>query len=716
MLAHALYPPPANPEPEAGDVHFDDDELWRIGADVDMYTVALHEIGHALGIGHSDSPSAVMYAHYTGPLTGLGIDDIYAIRALYAQAGSSFGDQYEPDDTFVQALPFGRPETHTIAPADDVDFRTFTLTSHADVTLAVIGTAAGDDTLLTLYDASGAVIEVNDDFGGTAQSRIERDRTGGDPLPAGTYYVSIEEAGGDVEIDAYDVTLATVSFPGPDNLEPDDSFAQATPLTTWPAVGHTLSPRGDEDYSVFTLDQLSEVTVEAYGAYGHSDELEMWLYASDGSLVEYAEGPFSARIDRTRAEQSWLPAGTYYVVVGEKGDDEEIAYWLRLDTVCVPYGGDDAYEENDSLATAWQVPAGWLVNFWSLHGSGYQFDDDYYRFDVPREGRHLRVNCGWADLFDIEILDGAGNLVHSSVGRAYDKFERDLARSGTYHLRVFGPNSGTQYGCDIERSWTQPNEPPLNDDFANRAPVPWMWSDVGGDNFVATKELGEPDHAGNAGGGSVWWSWSAPNAGEFTVWTTSSGYSDFDSLLAVYRGSQVDSLELVAENDSGHGGAWSNVRFRAAAGETFAIAVDGKDGVRDTFSFVIQELQPPPPPDPPPPPPPPPTPPVEVQWSSFRTKCKSSGACKVKAKLVVSNPASVSDDAQLTIVLSDDTTHGANDAPVRSLAIPTLTAGTSRKVKLKTTLPATLVPKGKYLIAVATSDAGTHSAPYGPLR
>ena len=49
LLAHTFYPSPPNPEPIAGDMHFDLDESWRIGTDIDLFSVALHEAGHALG-------------------------------------------------------------------------------------------------------------------------------------------------------------------------------------------------------------------------------------------------------------------------------------------------------------------------------------------------------------------------------------------------------------------------------------------------------------------------------------------------------------------------------------------------------------------------------------------------------------------------------------------------------------------------------------------
>jgi hypothetical protein len=88
VVAHTFYPYPVSSEPIAGNMHFNNDENWQIGANLDLYSVALHETGHALGLGHSDEPGAVMYPYYH-QVTGLSAEDIGAIQSLYATQGSS---------------------------------------------------------------------------------------------------------------------------------------------------------------------------------------------------------------------------------------------------------------------------------------------------------------------------------------------------------------------------------------------------------------------------------------------------------------------------------------------------------------------------------------------------------------------------------------------------------------------------------------------------
>jgi len=117
---------------------------------------------------------------------------------------------------------------------------------------------------------------------------------------------------------------------------------------------------------------------------------------------------------------------------------------------------------------------------------------------------------------------------------------------------------------------------PANDAFANRILLSGSSGSTTATNLLATKETGEPNHAGNAGGQSVWWKWTAPAAGQVSLDTHG---STFDTLLAVYTGSSVAALTAVASNDNdGSAGGTSGLLFEASAGTEYEIAVDGANG------------------------------------------------------------------------------------------------------------------------------------------
>ena len=86
-LAHTFAPFPQSAH--AGQIHFDDDEVWVedgwIRAGIDLRSVAIHEIGHVLGLDHSTATSSVMKKEYGYPEWALYDDDLQAIWKLYGK-------------------------------------------------------------------------------------------------------------------------------------------------------------------------------------------------------------------------------------------------------------------------------------------------------------------------------------------------------------------------------------------------------------------------------------------------------------------------------------------------------------------------------------------------------------------------------------------------------------------------------------------------------
>ncbi len=82
-VAGSYYPPQVNNYSLAGDIDFNANDGFNIGSTYDLYTVAVHELGHALGLGESSITNAVMNAVYSGVKSGLSPDDVSGIQSIY---------------------------------------------------------------------------------------------------------------------------------------------------------------------------------------------------------------------------------------------------------------------------------------------------------------------------------------------------------------------------------------------------------------------------------------------------------------------------------------------------------------------------------------------------------------------------------------------------------------------------------------------------------
>jgi subtilisin family serine protease len=91
-------------------------------------------------------------------------------------------------------------------------------------------------------------------------------------------------------------------------------------------------------------------------------------------------------------------------------------------------------------------------------------------------------------------------------------------------------------------------------------------------NDFASTEVNEPNHARYLASDSVWFNYTAPASGQINISTAG---SNFDTLLAVYTGNLINSLNSIASNDDIKNGQSSAVSFAAVGGQTYRIAVDG---------------------------------------------------------------------------------------------------------------------------------------------
>jgi hypothetical protein len=120
----------------------------------------------------------------------------------------------------------------------------------------------------------------------------------------------------------------------------------------------------------------------------------------------------------------------------------------------------------------------------------------------------------------------------------------------------------------------------LSDSFTQRPLYTNGSGSIHGITYGSTREQGEKDHAQLPGGKSVWLKWRAPSDGIAVFDSTGSA---IDTLLAAYTGTSVGALTLIDSDDDSAGRLCSRIRFNAAAGVEYSIALDGLAGAEGFF-------------------------------------------------------------------------------------------------------------------------------------
>jgi len=166
-----------------------------------------------------------------------------------------------------------------------------------------------------------------------------------------------------------------------------------------------------------------------------------------------------------------------------------------------------------------------------------------------------------------------GVNIPGAINPAYTITNAQPADGGSYQVVV--ANLGGAISSEIATVVVSSPALEFADDFASRGMLSGAAGVGSGSNGGATQEVGEPEHAGKVGGRSVWVNWTAPASG-IAIFNTRG--SSFDTLLAVYTGTNVTGLNKVFADEDRGGFLTSRAAFNAEAGVEYAIAVDGFGG------------------------------------------------------------------------------------------------------------------------------------------
>jgi hypothetical protein len=249
--------------------------------------------------------------------------------------------------------------------------------------------------------------------------------------------------------------LASAAALVDDSYEQNDTRATAKnlgTLTTSTTIGNLVQADANDWYR-FTTTARGTTSSNVSLAFTHAQgDLDLELYNSFGQRLKISQGVTNGET----VSLSGLAAGTYFArVYGYRGVTNP-SYSLTINpgsTVTPPAPTDDAYEENDSLATAANL--GTLTANASLSNLVMADANDWFRFETTATGGSADViSLGFQNTqgnLALQLVNASGTVLASSNGTGNTESVSLAGRAaGTYYARVYSATGATNPAYSLQ--------------------------------------------------------------------------------------------------------------------------------------------------------------------------------------------------------------------------------------------------------------------------
>lgn len=344
------------------------------------------------------------------------------------------------------------------------DFYKFTISAPGNITLAIKqkhnSTWDGE-----IMNSSGQVFEsfITDD-----SEMVSGDASRAVGLPAGTYYIKIENYSGAIGVNyEFKVQYTQSNYY---EKEFNDSLTAANAIELNKFYAGMLRRYDDKDFYKFTLTKPGNIKL----LIGNQPDVTWYGHIQDtkGNVYDYMYTDDSEMVKGYSTAEVGLPAGTYYVKIENYSDGFETPYQMK-----VQYTATDYYEKefNNSITTA----NGLTLN--KIYKGNLQNSDDkdFFKFTLTKPGNvALSIKQSPGTIWYVHIQDTKGNIYTKIYTDDSEMIEGNVAREvglpkGTYYVLISNYSYGIDKPYEFQVKYTSSNyyEQEFNNNLTNATAV-----------------------------------------------------------------------------------------------------------------------------------------------------------------------------------------------------------------------------------------------------